>query len=183
MVWAQMFIRLKKISSHEGLIFIFLKRKISGNDPNFLLPGRNNEYTMERFKTIILSIVILVLFSGCVSDTKPPEKTQYTDISVQQGKEMIDRGEVYILDVRTQEEYASGHINGSTLLAVQDIPKQDLNVKLKDIPKDRKILVYCRSGRRSAMASGILAENGYAQVYNMKGGITEWMNAGYEVEK
>lgn len=131
----------------------------------------------------MLSVVILAIFSGCVSDTTPPEKTQYTDITAQQGKGMIDRGEVFILDVRTQEEYASGHINGSTLLAVQDIPKQELAEKLKEIPKDRKILVYCRSGRRSAEASGILAENGFAQVYNMQGGITEWMNAGYEVEK
>ena len=138
---------------------------------------------MGKFRTVILSVIIMAIFSGCVSDTKPPGKTQYTDISVQQGKGMIDRGEVFILDVRTQEEYASGHINGSTLLAVQDIPKQELAEKLKEIPKDRKILVYCRSGRRSAEASGILAQNGFAQVYNMQGGITEWMNAGYEVEK
>lgn len=138
---------------------------------------------MVKFRTIILGVIIMAIFSGCVSDTKSPGKTQYTDITVQQGKGMIDRGEVFILDVRTQEEYASGHINGSTLLAVQDIPKQELAEKLKEIPKDRKILVYCRSGRRSAEASGILAENGFAQVYNMQGGITEWMNAGYEVEK
>ena len=138
---------------------------------------------MEKFRTIILGVMIMAIFSGCVGDTKPPGKTQYTDISVQQGKEMIDRGEVFILDVRTQEEYASGHLKGSTLLAVQDIPKQELVEKLKEIPKDRKILVYCKSGRRSAQASGILAQNGFAQVYNMNGGITEWINAGYEVEK
>lgn len=138
---------------------------------------------MEKFRTIMLSVVILAIFSGCISDTKQPGKAQYTDISVQQGKGMIDTGEVFILDVRTQEEYASGHINGSTLLAVQDIPKQELVEKLKEIPKDRKILVYCRSGRRSAQASGILTENGFTQVYNMQGGITEWVNAGYEIEK
>ena len=137
---------------------------------------------MERFKIIILSIVILAIFSGCVSDTKTTVKNQYTDISAQQGKGMIDRQEVFILDVRTKEEYAAGHIKGSTLLAVQDIPEQELTEKLKEIPKDRKILVYCRSGQRSAKASGILVENGYSQVYNMQGGITEWMNAGYEVE-
>ena len=96
---------------------------------------------------------------------------------------MIDRQEVFILDVRTPEEYAAGQIKGSTLLAVQDIPKQELAEKLKKIPKDRKILVYCRSGHRSAQASGILAENGFARVYNMQGGITEWMKAGYDVEK
>ena len=138
---------------------------------------------MERFKTIILSIVILAIFSGCISDTKPSEKSRYKDISVQQGKEMVDRGEVFILDVRTPEEYAAGHIKGSTLLAVQDIPEQELGEKLKDIPKDRKILVYCRTDRRSTQASQILVENGFSEVYNMKGGIIGWMNAGYEVVK
>ena len=138
---------------------------------------------MERFKTIILSIVILAIFSGCISDTKPSEKSRYTDISVQQGKEMVDRGEVFILDVRTPEEYAAGHIKGSTLLALQDIPEQELGEKLKDIPKDRKILVYCRTDRRSTQASQILVENGFSEVYNMKGGIIGWMNAGYEVVK
>jgi rhodanese-related sulfurtransferase len=138
---------------------------------------------MERFKTIMLSVVVIALFSGCISDTKPTVKGQFTDVSVQQGKGMIDRQEVFILDVRTKEEYAAGHIKGSTLLAVQDIPNQELVEKLKEIPKDRKILVYCRTGHRSVKASGILAENGFAQVYNMQGGITEWMNAGYDVEK
>lgn len=138
---------------------------------------------MQRFKIIILSIAVLAAFSGCVSDTKPSVENQYIDVSIQQAKEMIDRQEVFILDVRTEGEYAAGHIKGSTLLAVQDIPKQELVEKLKEIPKDRKILVYCRSGQRSMQASGILIENGYSQVYNMQGGITEWMNAGYDVEK
>lgn len=138
---------------------------------------------MEKFKITVLSIVIFAIFAGCVSDTKPSEKSRYTDISAKQGKEMIDRKEVFILDVRTPEEYASGHIRGSTLLAIQDIQEPQLGEKLKQIPKDGKILVYCRSGRRSTQASEILVENGYSEVYNMKGGILEWMNAGYEVVK
>jgi rhodanese-related sulfurtransferase len=134
-----------------------------------------------------ISLIVFVLFlisaSGCISDQKPAEKPQYTDISIVQGKEMIDRGEVFILDVRTPEEYAAGHINGSTLLAVQDIPAQELDNRLKEIPKDRKILVYCRTGTRSTRASKILVENGFAEVYNMQGGITEWIKAGYETVK
>ncbi len=89
---------------------------------------------------------------------------------------MIDLGEVFILDVRTQEEYDAGHIKGSTLIPLQVIDK-----RLNEIPKDRKILVYCRTGHRSAQASEILANNGFTQVYNMKGGITGWTNAVYEV--
>lgn len=96
---------------------------------------------------------------------------------------MIDRGEVFILDVRTQEEYDAGHIKGSTRIPVQDIPAQELDEAIDKIPRDRKILVYCRTARRSAQASEILVNNGFAQVYNMKGGIVEWTKAGYEVIK
>ena len=131
---------------------------------------------------IFMLIVVSLALSGCVSDKKP-DKTPYTNINVQQGKEMIDKGEVFILDVRTPEEYASGHIKNSTLLAVQDIPANELDIKLKELPKDRSILVYCRSGSRSVAASTILAGNGFSKVYNMQGGITEWIKAGYETVK
>ena len=132
---------------------------------------------MKKIRFILLvCLLLLAALSGCTTTTKPPEKAQYIDITVQQGKELIDRGEVFILDVRTQEEYDAGHIKGSTL-----IPLQVLDKRLGEIPKDRKILVYCRTGHRSAQASEILVNNGFAQVYNMKGGIVEWTNAGYEV--
>jgi rhodanese-related sulfurtransferase len=142
---------------------------------------------------VVLFFVVSVALSGCmgdkisvnntVTDTKVSDKNTYTNINVQQGKEMIDRGEVFILDVRTPEEYATGHIKNSTLLAVQDIPAKELDINLKEIPKDRSILVYCRSGSRSVAASTILVGNGFSKVYNMQGGITEWMNAGYETVK
>lgn len=89
---------------------------------------------------------------------------------------MIDRGEVFILDVRTQEEYDAGHIKGSTR-----IPVQELDEALNKIPRDKKILVYCRTARRSAQASEILVNNGFKEIYNMKGGIVEWTKEGYEV--
>jgi len=142
---------------------------------------------------VVLFFIVSVALSGCVgdkksvnntlTDTKVSEKNTYMNINVTQGKEMIDRGEVFILDVRRPDEYASGHIKNSTLLAVQDIPTNELDIKLKELPKDRSILVYCRSGSRSVTASTILVGNGFSHVYNMQGGITEWMNAGYETVK
>ena len=132
---------------------------------------------MKKFCIVVFMILTLVsALSGCV--TKSPEKAQYTDISVQQAKEMIDKGEVFILDVRTQEEYNAGHIRNSTL-----IPVQDLSKRLNEVPQGRKILVYCKTGGRSTTASEILVNNGFTQIYNMKGGITEWTKAGYEVVK
>lgn len=80
--------------------------------------------------------------------------------------------------MRTQEEYDEGHIKGSTL-----IPVQELDKRLSEIPRDTKMLVYCRAGHRSAQASEILVNNGFKEVYNMKGGIEEWIKAGYEVVK
>ena len=91
---------------------------------------------------------------------------------------MIDNGEVFIMDVRTKQEYDEGHIRDSTLIPVQDIDK-----RFNELPRDKKILVYCRSGHRSVQASEILVNNGFKEIYNMKGGITDWMNSGYDVIK
>lgn len=131
----------------------------------------------------ILTVLILSIISGCLTDTKTPDKSGYINISVIDAKKLIDSEDVYILDVRTPQEYNSGHINGSNLMAIQDIPKEGREFKLKDIPKDKKILVYCRSGSRSAQASQILVDNGFTRVYNMQGGIIEWMDAGYPAIK
>jgi len=142
---------------------------------------------------VVLFFIVAVALSGCidnkkseentVTDTKASEKNTFMNVNVSQAKEMIDRGEVFILDVRKPEEYASGHIKNSTLLAVQDIPAKELDIKIKEIPKDKPILVYCRSGSRSVAASTILVDKGFEQVYNMQGGINGWMNAGYETVK
>lgn len=126
----------------------------------------------------VLALLLLTAVSGCTGPADRSDKAQFIDITVQEGKGMIDRGEVFILDVRTLEEYDAGHINGSVL-----VPVQELNNRLDEIPRDRKILVYCRTGVRSTRASEILISNDFKEVYNMKGGIMEWTNAGFEVVK
>lgn len=87
---------------------------------------------------------------------------------------------VLLLDVRTPAEYKEdGHIPNSILIPVQVLPQY-----IKDIEKfkDKKILVYCRSGNRSAVASKFLEQNGFKQVYNLKDGIIGWKKAGLPVE-
>ncbi|MDD1745365.1 MAG: rhodanese-like domain-containing protein [Candidatus Methanoperedens sp.] len=130
------------------------------------------------YSAILVNILFMAIVSGCLSSTTPSEKAKYVDVSVQQGKEMIDNGGVFILDVRTQEEYNEGHIMGSIL-----IPVDELDSRLKELPRDKKILVYCRTGHRSLTASEKLENSGFTQLYNMNGGITEWKNAGYDVVK
>ncbi len=92
--------------------------------------------------------------------------------------QLIENPDVALLDVRTAAEYAEGHIEGAILV---DQKQGDFIEKAKAaLPKDKKIAVYCRSGRRSADAANRLAAEGY-QCVNLKGGIIAWKEAGMPV--
>jgi len=98
------------------------------------------------------------------------------NITAQQAKEIMDTQERYIiLDTRTQEEYEEGHIPGAIVISHDEILEKAESV-LKD--KEQLILVYCRSGRRSKLASEDLVKLGYTNIKEF-GGIIDWP---YEVE-
>ncbi|MCC6906041.1 MAG: rhodanese-like domain-containing protein [Anaerolineae bacterium] len=80
----------------------------------------------------------------------------------------------FLVDVRTPEEFASGHIAGAV-----NIPVEELSAHLSEFPTDRPTVVYCRSGNRSATAASQLAASGY-DVYDL-GGIIDWSAAGFPV--
>lgn len=82
----------------------------------------------------------------------------------------------FLLDVRRPDEFASGHIEGATNINVDFLADQ-----LSRVPKDVPVVIYCRSGNRSATAANILAEAGYTQIYDM-GGIIDWQKASYPIE-
>lgn len=94
----------------------------------------------------------------------------YQQITAEKAKEIMDSGEdIVILDVRTQEEYESGHIKEAICL-----PNETISEEPENLPdKTRKILVYCRSGRRSKEAAQKLADMGYENVLEF-GGILDW---------
>ena len=81
----------------------------------------------------------------------------------------MDSEEVIIVDVRTAEEFASGHIQNAINIPVESITGEP--TELSD--KDATILVYCRSGNRSEQASRKLVDLGYTQIYDF-GGIIDW---------
>jgi rhodanese-related sulfurtransferase len=92
--------------------------------------------------------------------------------------ELVADSSVVVLDVRTASEYAEGHIEGSINI---DQGQSDFMEKARAaLPADRKIAIYCRSGRRSANAAGRLADEGY-QCINLKGGIIAWKESGKAV--
>ena len=95
----------------------------------------------------------------------------YTKITSVKAKEMIDQGNVTVVDVRTPEEYNAGHLAGAVLAPLQTLEDNAPKV-LKD--KNATLLVYCRTGVRSANASKLLISMGYKHVYDIAGGITQW---------
>ena len=76
----------------------------------------------------------------------------------------------FVLDVRTVEESNIAKLATTDIL----IPHNELETRLKEVPRDRDILVYCHSGIRSANAAKLLKQNGYKRVVNMSGGIVDW---------
>lgn len=103
-----------------------------------------------------------------------------TEVSIDGVKESLDKkANVTLVDVRTPEEYAEGHIKASVLVPVQVLQEQ-----LEKLPnKDECLYVYCRRGLRGANAVKILRSSGYTDVHNMTGGIEAWMSKNYPVQK
>jgi hydroxyacylglutathione hydrolase len=127
----------------------------------------------------VLSILVLaiVVSSACYYYLQLQGSSQ-GDINVQQARSLIETNpNLVIVDVRTPEEFSTGYIEGAMNLCSEC----DAQLLLDILDPDDGILLYCRTGRRSANALRILRENGYEKVYNMVGGIEAWKNAGYPV--
>lgn len=102
----------------------------------------------------------------------------FENVDVEGFQKLMNEPNVTVLDVRSAAEYAEGHIEGAILI---DQGESDFMEQAKSkLNKERKIAVYCRSGRRSANAAGRLAAEGF-QCVNLKGGIIAWKEAGMPV--
>ena len=88
-----------------------------------------------------------------------------------------NRDALVVLDVRSADEYRSGHIPGAKL-----IPLNEIRSRLNELPKDEQILCVCRSGARSSSAVGHLTGAGFNAV-NLSGGMMSWQSAGFPVVK
>ncbi len=124
---------------------------------------------MKKILTFILATLGLTTACG---------QQNFENTDVKGFAELIQQPGVVILDVRTVEEFTEGHIEGALNI---DQKNSDFVEKTKAaIPTERKVAIYCRSGRRSANAANKLATEGYKCV-NLKGGIIAWKGAGQPV--
>ena len=142
----------------------------------------------------IISVILCIFLTACGDATsvgviggadgptsiiiaEKGEKTMYQQNTAEEAKKIMDSGEKHIiLDAREQDEFDEGHIPGAILIPYTEI---DNKAEAMLPEKNTQILVYCRSGRRSKIASESLAKLGYTNVKEF-GGIIDWP---YEVVK
>ena len=133
---------------------------------------------MKKLKGLIIMLLIsLSLFGMTACDGENGKASTYEQITAEQAKTIMDTEKDYIIiDARTKEEFAEGHIENAILIPEYEIKDR----AVKELPdKEQLILVYCRSGRRSKIASEELVKLGYTNVKEF-GGIIDWP---YEVVK
>jgi rhodanese-related sulfurtransferase len=124
---------------------------------------------------ILLASVVLTMLFGA---TMVPAAPGYKNIMSVDARKLVDQKKnIYLLDVRTPQEYAQGRMKGSVL-----IPINELERRVQEVPKNRPILVLCAAGSRSKLAAGFLVNKGYGDVYNLTDGLSGWYRNGFPLD-
>lgn len=131
---------------------------------------RNPKCPMCGDNPTIKALIDYEQFCGIRGQEAPAPKGAAGETTVEELKKRMDRGDnILVLDVRNPNEFQICRIPGTVLL-----PLPELAQRFKEVPRDREVLVHCKSGMRSAKAVQFLKENGYTNVANIQGGIQAW---------
>jgi rhodanese-related sulfurtransferase len=160
----------------------------------------NKQYLSYFAAILVLSLVIVPGVAGAEAKNQNQciIPNGYKNVTVRQAENILENKDVFLLDVRTPAEYNYSHIEGAKLIPLKNVPTHDpvnlsddklLPNRMKELPKNKntKIVVYCYTGKRGAIASQMIANVGYKKVYNIKddktgqAGLPAWVNAGYPV--
>ena len=113
---------------------------------------------INKFFILSIFIIFVVLFTSC-------SNKGYSNINLKKAIKTINNStNLMLLDVRTAEEYSTGNIPNSINI---DVLSPDFKSKIDLLDKNKEYLVYCRSGNRAAIASSIMATNGFIKIYNL----------------
>jgi phage shock protein E len=146
-------------------------------------------------RKLIVALLAILILAGCGAPAAPaaapaaaqPAATEAKtinvaslprDVDVQTTAALREQPDVMILDVREQDEWDAGHIPGAVLM-----PMGQVSDRMSEIPKDKTVIVQCRSGNRSSQVTDFLVQQGFTNVHNMTGGLNAWQSAGLPVEK
>ena len=119
---------------------------------------------------ILLACLSLLAWLSCTSPAPAAPPTPY-DVTQEEWRDLMDDGEVVILDVRTPAETSLGMIDGARKI---DFKAGDFAARVDSLDRDKTYLVYCRSGNRSGQACTLMNEMGFREVHNLEGGYMHW---------
>ncbi len=126
---------------------------------------------MEIHKSLVPVMLALLLIAGVASASVS------RNLNAAQAMELLKKNpEVFILDVRTVQEYQELRLEGARLIPIDQFVR-----RLGEVPKGRPVLVYCAVGSRSSQVANYLARQGYDSVFNMYGGVYGWKLRGFPV--
>ncbi|WP_299224920.1 rhodanese-like domain-containing protein [uncultured Psychroserpens sp.] len=125
--------------------------------------------------SIALSIVFVILFASCKNDPQ----TEIIVVTPEEMKSLLELEDVQIVDVRTPEEYEHGFINNSQNI---DFNSPTFDEDITRLDKTKPVILYCKSGGRSAKCSKKLQAAGFVKIYDLEGGITQWKFEGLELK-
>ena len=139
-------------------------------------PSKKNNAKKKKEQIIyavIAFIVILAAFFIFGGNSSPTTNSLPAEINTGMAYQKVEEG-AFLLDVRTQEEWIESHVEGATL-----IPLDELEARISEVPTDREVVVICHSGNRAKVGRDILLAAGHTSVSSVSGGIQGWMEAGY----
>lgn len=139
--------------------------------------------TRQMLAVLMAAFIVLTGVAGCSTAAQPAAVAAAAQPSINARIAPSEYQESFaanvdhiLIDVRTPAEFSSGHIPGAINISVETLEQ-----RLSEVSGDVPVVVYCRSGNRSAQAARILANAGYAQIYDL-GGIVDWAAQGYPIE-
>ena len=133
-----------------------------------------------KFSLLVALILTVVVFGGCASGpantARDLQTSVFRDVATADAKSLIEsKADLTVIDVRTPEEYAAGHLANAINV---DVKAADFSNKIGVHDKNKEYLVYCRTGKRSLQAAEVMKGLGFTNVSNMTGGITQWQADG-----
>ncbi|MCZ4408710.1 rhodanese-like domain-containing protein [Cryomorphaceae bacterium 1068] len=128
------------------------------------------------------TFVFLFIFQSCsVPAQEQGAQSSPVEVEVSEASELIAQGNLILLDVRTPGEVNQGYIEGALNLNISTW--DEFKAGVDQLDKTEPVMVYCKVGGRSHQAAVYLVENGFTQVYDIKGGILAWEKAGEPLKK
>ncbi|WP_452219168.1 rhodanese-like domain-containing protein [Lacinutrix undariae] len=125
---------------------------------------------------IILTVLLTVSITSCKETANNgPIKMVTTD----EMQELLELEDMQLVDVRTPEEYTGGHIANSQNI---DYNSPTFDSEIENLDKSKPVIIYCKSGGRSAKCAKKLEDAGFVKIYDLNGGIAEWEHKGLAVE-